>query len=138
MNDASCSEGSEGRFLLLVGGLLVVILALLAGLWVSMRRRALRAERELARLQQRQRRLEAILLGLTSQPPPRPVRRERLSARAVKVNGRSVRALELPALAARKLGFRPGDVILVAPDRPASARTSAPASRSARAGPPQR
>ena len=50
MNDQPDKRSFDSWFLVAAAAMMVVIIALLAGLWLSMRARAIRAESELARL----------------------------------------------------------------------------------------
>ena len=50
MSETDPPTSSDTRFLVATMALMVVVMALLAGLWLSMRARATRAEGELARL----------------------------------------------------------------------------------------
>ena len=139
MNDenAAGTSGTDTRFVIIAGSLLLVIIALLAGLWTSMRTRAMRAERDVAALQSQLKlatgagvrfsggpgSLDAMLNQMTSKAMRRhKVQRENLRAEQVHLNGRDVKALHLPADAAEKFGFMPGDVIIV--DEPPPTTTS--------------
>ena len=130
MNDENAKGSSEidTRFMIVAGSLLLLIIALLAGLCLRMRTRALRAEGEAARLRTQlklstgagvrfsgsQADLEVMLQQMaTKAMRRRAVQREDLKTEQVNLNGRDVKALRLPADAAETLGFRPGDVIIV-------------------------
>jgi len=119
----------DGRYLAVVGALLLIILAVLASLWVRESRRRRAAERELARLRSRSDRLHSALgEALAAQFHQQgALRREELPAETVVLDGKPAVALRLGAAAAERLGFRPGDVILVAQTRPAVATTTATA-----------
>ena len=114
---------APARFLFIVGVLMVMIVALLAGLWLRARIRATTAEFAAAQLQDRNDKLEAllgrILLGGAIQPK---VARDSLQTKPVRIDGREVTALRLPAAMAKTWGFEPGDVILA--DRAAAAATT--------------
>ena len=102
------------RFFMIVGVLLLIIIALLAGLWLRERVRATAAERDLRRLRARNEYLEAMIKQLVlDQTLPLRIDRAGLDAEEVRVNSREVTALRLPAAVAEAIGFRPGDVILV-------------------------
>ncbi len=130
MNDETAKGSSEidTRFTIIAGSLLLLIIALLAGLCLRMRTRAMRAEREAAGLRNQLKlstgagvrfsgspeTLETMLQQMASKAMRRyKVQREDLKTEQVNLNGRDVRALYLPADAAETLGFRPGDVIIV-------------------------
>lgn len=129
MSETPPPTSSDTRFLVIAMALMVVVTALLAGLWLNMRLRAIRAERELARLKPELRKslnataaFERLLkVGAVTMP----VDRESLPAVAVKLDGRDVKALELEAGTGASLGFAPGDVIIVRPPPPAT--STAPA-----------
>jgi hypothetical protein len=134
MTPCERSADQATRHLVLIGGLMVLVIALLAVLWARERRRRVRAEGALAdaRLQ-----LEVLRqtggAGGWARPEPGPtLRRDRLPAEAAELNGRPVTLLRLDADLARRLGLRPGDLLAVSPPtrpatRPASRpRTTAP------------
>jgi len=121
-------EGTDSKFVFVVGALMLLIVVLLAGLWLRERRRALAAERDATALRGR-------LKGPTVPPAMRRAlqaqfeelifQRDALPKRAVTLNGRATEAFGLSAKAAAAIGgFRPGDVIVV---QPPAATASAPA-----------
>ena len=133
MNDenAAGTSGTDTKFVIITGSLLLVIIALLAGLWASMRTRAMRAESDVTALRSQLKFAtgagvrfsgtpgspEAMLQQMVSKAMRRhKVQRENLQTEQVNLNGRDVKALRLPADAAEKFGFMPGDVIIV--DKP--------------------
>jgi hypothetical protein len=130
MSETPPPAGSDTRFLVAAMALMVVVTALLAGLWLSMRARAFRAERELSRLRPQLRKARdvtglferALKEGTVTMPV---VDRESLPAEAVKLDGRDVKALKINARTGESMGFAPGDVIIVQP--PAPATSAAPA-----------
>ena len=141
MNDENATgvSGTDTKFVIIAGSLLLVIIALLAGLWASMRIRAMRAERNAVALRSQLKlatgmgvrfsgapgSLDAMLNQMTSKAMLRhKVQRESLQTEQVHLNGRDVKALRLPADAAEKFGFTPGDVIIV--DEPPPTTTTAP------------
>ncbi len=120
---------ADTKFVTMVGVLLLTIIVLLAGLWLRTRRRARRAEQLVSDfVRQRDRLGPAIEQAMAEHAKRLSVRREQLLTRPVNLNGREVAALHLPAEQAQRIGFQPGDVIVV--DQP----TTAPATT--RAGPP--
>ena len=130
MSETPPPASSDTRFMVAAMALMVVVTALLAGLWLSMRVRAFRAEGELARLRPQLRRgrdvtalfERALKEGSLLAPV---VDRDSLPAVAVKLNGRDVKALEVDARTGESLGFAPGDVIIVQPPAPATATAPA-------------
>ena len=130
MSETPPPASSDMRFLVAAMALMVVVTALLAGLWLSMRVRATRAEGELARLKPQLRRgrdvralfERALKEGSLTIPL---VDRDSLPAVAVKLDGQDVKALELDARTGESLGFAPGDVIIVLPPAPATATAPA-------------
>ena len=130
MSETDPPTSSDTRFLVAAMALMVVVMALLAGLWLSMRARATRAEGELARLRPQLRRgrdmtalfERAFKDGSLTIPL---VDRDSLPAVAVKLNGQDVKALEVDARMGESMGFVPGDVIIVQPPVPAT--STAPA-----------
>ncbi len=141
MNDenAAGTSGTDTKFVIIAGSLLLVIIALLAGLWASMRTRAMRAERDVVALRTQLKfatgvgvrfscgpgSLNAMLQQMTSKAMLRhKVQRESLRTEQVHLNGLDVNALHLPADKAEKFGFIPGDVIIV--DKPPPTTTTAP------------
>jgi len=124
--------GADMRFLVVTAALLLLIIALLAGLWLSMRVRAARAERQLQQLRQERDARELFRRALAEAPFRVTVERETLETRDVTLDGRAVRALLLPGRLAEAMGLRPGDTVLV--QQTTTAPATAPASRPA-AGP---
>ena len=129
MSETPPPTRSDTRFLVAAMALMVAVMALLAGLWLSMRVRAFRAEGELARLRpqlDRGRYMTALFeRGLKEGSVLAPVvDRDSLPAVAVKLDGRDVKALEVDARMGESMGFAPGDVIIVQPRAPT---TTAPA-----------
>ncbi|HET6427859.1 MAG TPA: AbrB/MazE/SpoVT family DNA-binding domain-containing protein [Phycisphaerae bacterium] len=128
MNDqAPTPARNETTFLMIAGGLMVLIMALLAGLWLKASRRAAAAEDQLAQLRRR----DAASLAefkelLRSQPLIPAVDRDALPTREAVLDGKPVRAFRLPADVAERIGLAPGDVVLVEP-APATAPSTGPA-----------
>lgn len=133
---AKDSAGNDARFVIVTSSLLLLVIALLAGLWLRMRTRALRAEQQVTMLIKTQRagegvrfsggpnKLDAVIQQMVAKARSRAVNRDNLRAEKVKFNGRAVKAIYLPADAAKTLGFKPGDVIIV--EKPAPTTTTAP------------
>jgi len=129
MSTEGSSQQPDTRFLVAVGGLLLVVIVLLAGLWLRMRRRAERAESQIAELaRQRSQIGAAVQQVMAEHAAGLAVEREALEPRRVTLDGRQVTALRLPAGEGERLGFQPGDVILVE-SAPATAPASGPATR---------
>ncbi|MCD4699374.1 MAG: hypothetical protein K8R91_02230 [Phycisphaerae bacterium] len=109
---ANSSFGNDARFVIITSSLLLLVIALLAGLWLRMRTRALRAEQQVARLVKTQQagagvrfsgspeNLDAMLQQMVAKAMSREVNRDDLRAEKVKFNGRDVRAIYLPSDAA--------------------------------------
>ena len=130
MSETPPPSSSDTRFLVAAMALMVVVTALLAGLWLSMRARAIRAEGELARLRPQLRRGRVMTAlferALKEGSLTIPIGdRDSLPAVAVKLNGRDVKALELDARTGESLGFAPGDVIIIHPPPPTTATAPA-------------
>ena len=128
---------SDGRFLAVAIALMLLIMALLAGLWLRMRARALRAEATLARVvppaRQRQDVADLFRQAVRDKRVLLTIGRDRLATRPARIDGRDVTAFGLSPAEGVAWGLRPGDVIIVAtaPAAPASAPTTAPATRPA-------
>ncbi len=138
MNDenAKDSSGNDKRFVIVTGSLLLLVIAMLAGLWLRMRTRALRAEQQVTRLVKTQqagagvrfstgaKSLDATLQQMVAKAMSQAANRDSLRVEKVNLDGRNVEAVFLPADAAETLGFRPGDVIIVG--KPPPTTTTAP------------
>jgi len=129
---APAAPPPDNRFLVAVVGLVLVIVALLAGLWLRMRARALRAEADLARLtpaaRQRQDVADLFRKAVKDKRVLLTIDRDRLTTRPARIDGRDVIAFGLSAPEGAAWGLRPGDVIIVAPaPTTASAPATAPA-----------
>lgn len=130
MSEQSPPTSSDMRFMVVAVALMVVVTALLAGLWLSMRARAIRAESELARLRpqlDRHRDMTALFeRALKDGWPTIPVvDRSELPTVTVKLDGREVKALKLGARMGESMGFGPGDVVIVQPPTPTTATAPA-------------
>ena len=125
----------DNKFVIITGSLLLLIIALLSGLWLSMRSRALRAEADLARLRpllRSQQNVHMLLAeSLKRHPLQVTVQRDSLKTEKVKLDGRQTTALHLPAAIAETLGFKGGDVIIVGKSAPTT--TTAPTTTAATA-----
>ena len=132
----------DGRYMLLVGGLLLVICLTSAVLWFLERRRRVQTESDLIDMAEQVSSLRAILakggaLGGMMSRGPQPVDRDSLTSWTVPLDGRPRRVLLLSAHSGRELGFHVGDLVWVcapagqageAPDtRPASRPIAPPA-----------
>lgn len=126
------AAGGEGRQVLWIGGLLVLVIALLVVLWVRERTRRARAEASVAQLQERLAILQQ-LGGISLGPGAlgglsmggggvQPIRRDDLAGEEGQFLGRAATILRISAEAGTRLGFRPGDVVVVGerPQPPAS------------------
>lgn len=141
----SVSAQGEGKYLLVVGGLLVVICAALAVLWVRERSARVAAETLAAGLQAQLQRdqlggalregmLPPGMLGAMGRGSVAPLRREMLSARTVECSGRRRQMLLVPAETGKQLGFEIGDLILIS-EPPAPATRPGATSRAAASKP---
>jgi hypothetical protein len=119
----------SGRYLAMVGGLLVLIIAMLAVLWVRERGRRVDAEAQVMELRRESQKLNLMLSLMTrsgaAEPSVQPFQRQDQVPVAVTLDGARRDAYRLPAAAAERFGFREGDVILVVGAGAGS--TSAPA-----------
>lgn len=112
------------KYVALVAGLLVIIAAVLAQLWLIERHRRIVAEERLTALY-----LEKELLMAVDDAADRdeggvrlrPIRRVDLPTQEVRWNGAKRMALVLGAATGRAMGFAPGDVIVVAAEGGATA-----------------
>ena len=134
-DNAHQPDNAEPRYLLLVGGLLVLIIALLAFLWLQERDRRQRAQTNLQVAQDKLKKVQAVLgFGGASASDAEaarrfareaaaargggaggiaPVDRANLPAERGQLNGQPVTVLRLGAAGGKRLGFEPGDVIVV-------------------------
>lgn len=107
------------RYLGAVGLLLVLIIALISVLWVRERRGRGAAERDrdaaLEKYDELERAVGAVI-SVALKTQVHSVRREELPTRQAKFENRRRSVLELPPGMGRKLGFAPGDLILVTED----------------------
>jgi hypothetical protein len=139
----------SGRYLVIVGGLLVLIIAMLAFLWSKERGRRMDVEKAFAdyqgKAEQDKRNIAQMMLGQMARPGGddhgvRPFQRQDHVPVTVTLDGAKRPAFHLPAAAAERFGFQGGDVIVVdgapasgpaggteAPGRPAGGSASAPA-----------
>lgn len=118
MNETeNTSSEPDNRFGLIVTALMIVIIVALAGLWIIERGRRLRAETDLAEQQTAvQRKMQSMgdmLIQQMTQTPSMSVRRDQLATQPVDWNGQSRTVLLLSASEGEKLGFQPGDAILI-------------------------
>jgi hypothetical protein len=125
----SQDASSDARYLLVIGGLMILIIVLLAALWLKERARANRAAESMAAMRNLTSRELGRFLGAQA-PGVRPLQRDDLPAETVDWNGRPRKVLLVGPAAGTRLGLQPGDVLVVA-DAPAPATATAPASRSA-------
>ncbi len=125
------TTSQPGLQLALIGGLLVLIIALLSFLWMRERSRRFEAEIQLAELSQSMSHdpVAQFMRKMSIRKMPaqvQGVRREDLPIRIVDLDERSRRLFRVSAAAGERMGFLPGDVIEVA--GPADADSDAPAS----------
>ena len=123
MADHPQTQTSDNRFMLAAGAMMVLIVALLAGLSIKYHRRATRAETKLSQLNAKTAQKSALLDRILQADPEvaRPaISRKDLTHATVKLNGREVEALLLPLEEALPIGFEADDVIIVEPRKPAA------------------
>jgi len=134
--NAAAGQTDVKQFIV-IAGLLVLIIAMLAVLWVRERGARIGAENEAARQSQRVKAIQRALMGLASPAESgpaettdggevRPVQRDDLPVEHVEFMGRKTPVLHISPAAGQRFGFLPGDVIVVA---------QPPASQPARDGP---
>jgi len=109
---------AETKYLVVVGGLMVLIIILLGALWLRERRISMTARRELAAVRrnagaggQLQAALGRMLAG--TRPAARPLDRGELTRETVTWNGRPREVFRVGAAAGERVGLRPGDVVVV-------------------------
>ena len=111
------------KYFAFVGGLLVLIIGLLAVLWTRERTARIAYRRQLTTHVCQPESLEQLFQRAMQerQGPSRAIQPEdHLPPKAISLNGRQTTALRITAAAGQRLGLRAGDVIIVAP-APASA-----------------
>lgn len=116
---------ADSRQLVIVGGLMLLIIGLLAFLWTRERSRRVTAQRQLAVLHQRHDALNTTLANVLvgrAEDSSRKVRREDLPQEQALLNGKKATVMRISATAGERMGFRPGDIIIVSP-RPAQPAT---------------
>jgi hypothetical protein len=120
-NEPSGSPHPDTKYLVIVGALLVLIIAVLAVLWRKERCARADGERRLSELTRSPAlptELQRILAGRRTMPPPedefpKPVQREDLPGETLQFKGRLRTVLYISPDAGRRFGFRGGDVIVV-------------------------
>jgi len=118
------ASGIDGKYMMLVGGLMVVIIAMLAILWQKERRSRLLAEKNLAEtrllFEQRQQALAQMLVseGAMRQPP---VDRKYLVPELVEFRGKVRPVFYVTPEAGRAIGFADGDLVDISPAPPGAA-----------------
>ena len=127
-------------YLVTVGGLLLLIIGVLAALWMRERNRRVAAERDVSQLLEqsdRDRKMMAqMMMGsigrqIGPEAEGRAFQRQDHKPVSVTLDGAKRQAYILPASGARRFGFQAGDVIVVEEDSPATT-SSAPSTSSAR------
>lgn len=114
-------SSSDTKFFWAVGGLLLLIIAILAGLWLKSERRARQAEADLAQVRRIQESTQAVFQELFRQKPGSlGIDRQSLTTRPAEIDGHKTTVLLMPAELGEAIGFQAGDVILVE-QRPATA-----------------
>ncbi len=131
------TDQADTRYLLIVGGLLMVIIATMCLLWMRERGKRIEAENKLANINSRDAKLQSVLSQLVGEPGEgmrpgpagvtmRPIERGDLRPAAGTLNGEAAQVFEVSASAGERIGFRPGDVVRVAATPPASQPATAP------------
>jgi hypothetical protein len=141
-NERPARRHCDIGYFALVGGLLVVIIATLAVLWMMERTKRLNAESRLdlaeyqlagaegkvAVMTQKMQGLVSVLRpALTSGPDEAaatPIDRSELAPARGVLNGQEVLVFDIRASEGRRMGFLPGDVIRVAVSRAATSRAA--------------
>ena len=126
-NSSDAPRRGDGMQFLLMGGLLVVVMGLLAVLWIRERSQRVRWQNEAAQLDRElkskpsdfQRLFPGATLA-TSMPagdgaPAGTICREDLQPERVQFQGRLATVFTVSASAGKRIGFRPGDVVVVGP-----------------------
>jgi len=122
---------ADGRYFVAVGVLLVIIIAALAALWLMERSRRQEAQQRLADVARAQ--SFGPMQALMAPRPPtlhgaggavEPIRREDQYTRPVTLDGAKTVGVFISAEAGQRLGFAPGDVVVVA--RAAATRPAGP------------
>ena len=140
-SDQRRPASSDGRYNLIVVVMLVVIIGLLAVLWMRERTRRITAETELGKYGEQQaavaKMLESripdslgpgLIVDSTGQAESWKVRLDEVVAKGdVVLDGKQRMGVTITAQAGERLGFAPGDVIIVSP------RVTAPATRPTKA-----
>lgn len=111
------------RFFLVVALLMLLIIALLSGLWLRAHLRAARLEAQVISARASGAKMEDFLKAYVIQNPPAEFVRGQLATREAVLDGKATTLLRLSAEQAAKLGLGPGDLLVVDPpaaDGPAS------------------
>ena len=131
---ASQTLSISAGYLVTVGGLLLLIIAVLAALWIRERTRRVAAQRDVSQLLEQSERdkrtLAQMMIGamgrqMGAESEAKPFQRQDHKPVAVTLDGARRQAYVLPASGAQRFGFQAGDVIVVEEETHA---TSAPAS----------
>ena len=109
---------AETKYFIMVGGLLVLIIVLLAALWLRERRISIAARREVVALRRNAGaggRLQAALGRMLAggRPTSRPLQRAEMTTETVTWNGRPREVFRMTAAAGKQVGLQPGDVVVV-------------------------
>jgi len=115
------------QYIVTVGVLMVLIIALLAALWARERAARLSAQRELAKALRQCRGMQSALGQIIAQNTAgrtQPIHRADLPTRTVRLDGVTRPLLLVGSAAGRRMGFAAGDMILITgsgPTRPGKA-----------------
>lgn len=124
-DDPQQRSRADTVFLMTAGGLGLLTLCLLAGLWLRADRRARLAEALLHETRQRDAEVARLTELLKTQPLFPAVDRKQLARQTVVLDGSEVSALGMPLDVAERIGLAGGDVVLVEP-APATAPATQP------------
>ena len=121
---------------LIVSGLFVVIIALLAFLWMRERSAGAKAQKDLVGMRRLceqmndrltvQKALHSMLAAESTGRVKPFGRTDLVETREVRLDDKKLQILEITAAAGRRLGFGPGDVIVVSKSPPATKPASRP------------
>ncbi len=122
-SSASTPGKTSPMFTLVVLGLMLLIIATLAALWNRERTARITAQNNYAALAQEYQKLQQTVGSFLGAPsamaPPahreRPVAREDLTPQTLTVDGKSRPVFTISPKAGERVGFEPGDVIMIAP-----------------------
>jgi len=122
------SASTEQKQFLIIGGLLVMVIATLAVLWVRERSARAAAEQRANEIAKQSQDLPQMLnsqamaaaLAQFQNSQPQPIRREECPAREITLDGDKRTGFEISPAVGKRIGdFQPGDILLIGPAKPA-------------------